>query len=89
MDKIVALVISAFLFAAASAQETIWTGTTFPNPKVDFDRCGMPSPTYLCDPDSLLTQQQRLEVQKTVEEVEQSKKKFETFILKTDKLVDL
>ena len=36
--------------------ETVWTWCDFPNPRTDWQRCGRPNQSWLCDPDGLLTE---------------------------------
>uniref|UniRef100_A0A914LED6 Candidate secreted effector n=1 Tax=Meloidogyne incognita TaxID=6306 RepID=A0A914LED6_MELIC len=46
-----------------------WNWDNYPSPRgPDYSKCGVSKPTYVCDPDGMLTDQQRKEIVELVED---------------------
>nr|CAD2171547.1 unnamed protein product [Meloidogyne enterolobii] len=53
-----------------------WTWNDYPSPiGITYWRCGILSPTYVCDPDGMLTDQQRKEIVELVEDFKEKTKR--------------
>uniref|UniRef100_A0A914LDJ0 Uncharacterized protein n=1 Tax=Meloidogyne incognita TaxID=6306 RepID=A0A914LDJ0_MELIC len=53
-----------------------WTWNDYPSPRgITYWRCGILSPTYVCDPDGMLTDQQRKEIVELVEDFKEKTKR--------------
>ena len=53
-----------------------WTWNDYPSPKgSDYSKCGVSRPTYVCDPDRMLTDQEREEIVQLVEDFKEKTKR--------------
>ncbi|CAK5046141.1 unnamed protein product [Meloidogyne enterolobii] len=53
-----------------------WTWDDYPSPRgPDYRKCGVTKPAYVCDPDGLLTDQQREEIVELVEDFKEKTKR--------------
>uniref|UniRef100_A0A914VI82 TPM domain-containing protein n=1 Tax=Plectus sambesii TaxID=2011161 RepID=A0A914VI82_9BILA len=71
------LLCGSVVFAQSDPTKSGWTTKDYPDPRIDFAKCGSNSPGFLCDPDGLLREEDRIALKGHVEDVErQSKKVF-------------
>ena len=53
-----------------------WTWKDYPSPRgPDYSECGVSRPTYVCDPDGMLTDQEREEIVHMVEDFKEKTKR--------------
>jgi len=53
-----------------------WTWSDYPSPTgPDYSKCGVSHPTYVCDPDGMLTDQERKEIVELVEDFKEKTKR--------------
>jgi hypothetical protein len=61
--------------APSDPKVTGWTSKQYPDPRIDFAKCGSNSPGFLCDPDGLLTDEERISLKRHVADIERQSKK--------------
>uniref|UniRef100_A0A914LK61 Uncharacterized protein n=1 Tax=Meloidogyne incognita TaxID=6306 RepID=A0A914LK61_MELIC len=65
------LIITCLIIKAHS-----WTWNDYPSPRgPDYSKCGVFKPTYVCDPDGMLTDQERKEIVQLVEDFKKKTKR--------------
>ncbi|PAV91476.1 hypothetical protein WR25_18147 [Diploscapter pachys] len=47
-----------------------WDENSMPNPVTEYSRCGMDGPSFICDPDSVLSKEQRVGVNNQLRQIE-------------------
>jgi hypothetical protein len=71
------LLLPAVLALAQNApKRKRWTQEAFPNPNKDFEKCGRPVKSSICDPESILTNEQQNMVDGLVNEIARGSSPF-------------
>jgi hypothetical protein len=52
-------IVCTFTVALQSNAELLWNKHNYPNPLFDFEACGRPVQSWICDPDNIMTDESK------------------------------